>query len=150
MRLRNVEHVQEGGEYPRERSEVPGSDVLTRSAMPRQVEGDHPVSLGEARLREQPVVEVAAEAVDQDHGSTLVLRAGLQVADHAPTHLDDDGLRRRLATDVFAIGGKLRLEFRDERVDLALGHGRVRRQRQSARRPAALPAQPRRGGVAPL
>src|SRR5690349_4689840 len=67
VRLGNVESVQKGGKCPRERSQVPRSDVLTRSAMPGQVKRDHSVSLGEARLGEQPVVEVAAEAVDEDH-----------------------------------------------------------------------------------
>jgi hypothetical protein len=57
-----VEEAAKGG---RERGQVAGAHILAGLAVAGQVEGVHPAPLGQLLGVEQPVVEVAAEAVDE-------------------------------------------------------------------------------------
>ena len=90
--------------------------------MARQVERVDRARLGQGVVIEQPVVQIAAEAVDQQHVlRTLPLD---QVADARAVDLD--ALGRGAAILVVVLGGhEIGLEIGDEGVDLGVGDGRV-------------------------
>ena len=90
--------------------------------MPRQVEGmDHPLG-GQRLVVEQPVVEVAAEAVDQDDRRAAF--APREVADRAPG--DFHRLGRWAAVLVVVLGRhEVRLKVGDEGVDIGIGDAHV-------------------------
>ena len=90
--------------------------------MPRQVEGvDRPLG-GERVVVEEPIVEVAAEAVDEDdRRAAFALR---QIADVPPGDLDRLG--GRAAVLVVVLGRhEVGQEIRDEGVDVAVGDALV-------------------------
>ncbi|KWV89523.1 hypothetical protein PFLmoz3_00817 [Pseudomonas fluorescens] len=59
---------------------------LARLPVPRQVQGNHPAFGGQGRLIEQPVVQIAPEAVHQ-HQRRAAL-AHVQITQQAPAYLD--------------------------------------------------------------
>ncbi|MOA01873.1 hypothetical protein D3C78_1212990 [compost metagenome] len=101
--------------------------------MARQVEGDHPAIRRQRLVVEQPVVQVAAEAVHQHQRRAAF--ATVEVADAAAIQLDL--LRRRAGCfPILATGNELGLEALDHRVDLRFAgfaldhHGEQRAHRQ--------------------
>jgi hypothetical protein len=92
--------------------------------MAGQVKGVHPAPLGQLVGVEQPVVQVAAEAVQQHHRvAGGLIRATLQVAQPASADLDRPG--RRLGRPLGLLGDEAGLERGREGVDLGVGDRRV-------------------------
>ena len=92
-------------------------DRLARLAVTGQVERPHRPVRGEIGVIEQPVVEIAAEAVDQ-HGGRAAAFAELQEAHRPAADLRLLGLRRGF------VGRRARheiaLEFGDRRIDVGI------------------------------
>ena len=121
MGAADAEGVEKGAERPRQGGQVAGAHVLARAAVAGQVEGVDRVGLGQIRLVEQPGVEVAAEAVDQDDRRGLATPGsftGAPIVEPPARGLDDlrlaRGFRRRRGRG----DGESRLEARHEGVDL--------------------------------
>ena len=90
--------------------------------MPRQVEGvDHALG-GERFVVEQPVVEVAAEAVDQDDRRAAF--APREITNRAPRDLH--GLGRRSAVLIVVLGRhEVGQKVADKRIDVGIGDALV-------------------------
>src|ERR1700720_623288 len=63
----------------RQMSGIAGADFLGRTAMPWQIQCDHPPSLRQSRLGEHPGIEVGAKAVQQQDRDTVAF-AELEIA----------------------------------------------------------------------
>ena len=120
--------------------------VLGRAAVARQLERVHRVALGQRRRREEPVVEVAAEAV-QEHDR----RRRLALAQEAQGPGGDrDGLRRGPGVLLALAGDERGLELLDEGVDRRRrGRPRRRSRQQPADRDGVADARPRAGAGRP-
>ena len=113
--------VEEPAEGLGERVQVAGAHVLAGLAVAGQVEGVHPAPFGQPVGVEQPVVEVAAEPVEQHHRVAGGLVGGpLQVAQPPPADLDRPGRRLGLAGRL--LGHEAGLEGGHEGVDVGVGH----------------------------
>ncbi len=110
--------------------------------MAGQVDGVGGMALGERFLVELPVVEIAAEAVDEDDRRPFALTER-EIAKAPPARLDGLGLGRRRA----GFGGvhrELLLEPGDEGVEIGIGNRAVgdHAQERADRHGLALPDQP--------
>ncbi len=125
MRLGDLLGVHEVEHRRRERADVglAAAQILGRAAVAGQVERIGDVVFRERLLIELPAVQVAAEAMDEDHRRPLA-RPHLEIAQAAAAGLDRRRLRPRLA----GLGGvrrELLLERRDEAVEIAVRHAVV-------------------------
>ena len=121
MRLGDALRVHEIDHRARERADmdVAGAELLARAAVAGQIDRIGGTGGGERFLIELPVVEVAAEAVDEHDRHALAL-AQRQVADPPAARLDGLRLGRRGA-GFRGVGGELLLKLGDERVELGVG-----------------------------
>ena len=93
MRALHVDGIEEAGDEASELAERPAGQLAIRLAMPGEVEGDYRACLGERVEVEEPVVEVAAEAVQQQGRRAAGSLAGVPHAD--AVHLAEHGTRIR-------------------------------------------------------
>ena len=120
MRLGDALGVHEVDHGARERADVnmAGAQILGRAAMARQIQRIGGPPVGEGLLIELPVVEIAAEAVNEHDRHALAL-AERQIADAPAARLDGLGLRRRLDRRG-RMGGELLLERGDVGVEVGI------------------------------
>jgi hypothetical protein len=111
-----VEEPAQGGDQVRK-----AAGLLGRAAVARQVERVHGAVAAQRLDVEQPVVQVAAEAV-QEHDRLAAL-ARAQEAQAQPAHRH--GLRRRPGLLLGRLGDEGGLEVGHEGVDVGVGHARV-------------------------
>src|ERR671912_840312 len=117
MRLLYLHGIEEIGQHPNERIEVAVTDVLGGGAVARQVQGIDGVLRGQGFLIEDPDVDVAAEAVEQNERVSLAL-AHNEVLDALAAGLDD--LRFRSGLSLF-LGDERLLKLLDVGVYLLVG-----------------------------
>jgi hypothetical protein len=120
VRPAGADGVEEAAQDPGEGGHVAGADVLGRLAVAGQVEDQHPAPLGQFVGVEQPVVEVAPEAVEEHQRVAGRLVGGpLQVAEAAAADLDRPG--RRLGLAALLLGHEAGLEGGHEGVHVGVG-----------------------------
>ena len=124
MRLRHVDRLHEFEDRSRQRGQIARAYIFGRTAVAWQVERDHAVPLTQERRDEQPVVKIAAEAVDQDDRPSLVIGARLKIADRPSAHFHHarlGGCRLGFPWSCSELGA----ELFDEGVNLGVWNRRI-------------------------
>src|SRR5918997_3406962 len=117
MRLLYPDGIEKIGQHPNERIEVAAPDVLGGGAVAGQVQGIDGVLRGQGFLVEDPDVDVAPEAVEQNERLSLAL-ADHEVLDALAAGLDDLGFRSGLS---LFLGDERLLKLLDVGVYLLVG-----------------------------
>ena len=125
MGLGDIERVEEIDDRLGQRFEIARPDILAAFAMAGKVERIGLVLGGQGRLGEHPVVQIAAETVDEDHRPPVMV-AQMEIADGPAASGDLLRFGGRLGLVGRGGGGEFGLEPLDEGVDLAVGDGLVR------------------------
>nr|BFE96533.1 hypothetical protein GCM10020185_70690 [Pseudomonas brassicacearum subsp. brassicacearum] len=117
MRGVDVQVIEQGQHHAAQFVQIAALQGFRRFAVARQVQRNDPTPGRQRLVVEQPVVQVAAETMHQQHRRTAL--APLEIADHPAVQLDF--LRFRSTVFVGRIAGhKGRLELLDDRIDLGL------------------------------